>query len=159
MVTINGEENQMAVGDEYVLPDAPAKDDSTFIGWYNGDEFLGNAGDTITITDDITITAKYEAVEISSSSSADDKSSSSKGDKDTDGIVPTASVPQFTVTAVGRSLSISGAPANAKVTVFDLRGNVIHAGFAYATSFSVNVPNKGAYLVRVDSVTRRVNMK
>uniref|UniRef100_UPI00280469EF InlB B-repeat-containing protein n=1 Tax=uncultured Fibrobacter sp. TaxID=261512 RepID=UPI00280469EF len=48
-------------GSKYVLPEAPEKEGHTFVGWYDGNTFVGNAGDTITISGDISIEARYEA--------------------------------------------------------------------------------------------------
>lgn len=94
----------------------------------------------------------------SSSSASDKKSSSSKGD-DKDAINVVARIPQFNVSVAGRTLQIAGAQTNAKVAVFDLRGNVMYAGFANATNVAVDVPNAGSYLVRVGNQTQRVNVK
>ncbi len=48
-------------GTKYVLPEAPKKDGYEFVGWYSDGTFVGNAGDTITISKDISIEARYEA--------------------------------------------------------------------------------------------------
>ena len=66
MVDGNGEkiDNQkIEDGKEYILPDAPKKEGFTFDGWYNDkDKLIGNPGDKITITEDLTLEAKYTAI-------------------------------------------------------------------------------------------------
>lgn len=70
--TAKVEENE-----KFVLPEAPEKKGYEFVGWYDdGDKFLGNPGDTITVTDDLKILAKYEEIKLSSSSSGMQSSSS-----------------------------------------------------------------------------------
>ena len=50
-------------GKEYILPAAPKKEGFTFDGWYNDKgKLVGNPGDKITITEDLTLEAKYTAV-------------------------------------------------------------------------------------------------
>lgn len=64
IVYVDGEvviETAPAEGSEYTLPAATEKNGHTFLGWYDAEgNKLGDAGDKITIVDDITITAKYE---------------------------------------------------------------------------------------------------
>lgn len=64
IVYVDGEvviETAPAEGSEYTLPPAADKNGHTFLGWYDAEgNKLGDAGDKITIVDDITITAKYE---------------------------------------------------------------------------------------------------
>lgn len=64
IVYVDGEvviETAPAEGSEYTLPSAVDKNGHTFLGWYDAEgNKLGDAGDKITIVDDITITAKYE---------------------------------------------------------------------------------------------------
>ncbi len=64
IVYVDGEvviETAPAEGSEYALPPAADKNGHTFLGWYDAEgNKLGDAGDKITIVDDITITAKYE---------------------------------------------------------------------------------------------------
>ena len=66
MVDGNGEkiDNQkIEDGKEYILPAAPKKEGFTFDGWYNDKgKLVGNPGDKITITEDLTLEAKYTAV-------------------------------------------------------------------------------------------------
>ena len=65
-------------GKTYTLPSAPKKEDYTFDAYYNGDKKLGVAGDVISISANITITAKYTKNPKSSSSSTPKSSSSVK---------------------------------------------------------------------------------
>lgn len=64
IVYVDGEvviETAPAEGSEYTLPPAADKNGHAFLGWYDAEgNKLGDAGDKITIVDDITITAKYE---------------------------------------------------------------------------------------------------
>ena len=64
-------------GETYTLPEAPKKDGYTFDAYYNGDKKLGVAGDEISVTANITITAKYIQNPKSSSSQQEIASSSS----------------------------------------------------------------------------------
>ena len=70
-------------GEKYTLPEAPKKEGYTFDAYYNGDKKLGVAGDEISVTANITITAKY--IENSKSSSSQQEiatnSSSSRNDE------------------------------------------------------------------------------
>ena len=63
-------------GETYTLPEAPKKDGYTFDAYYDGNKKLGVAGDEISITANITITAKY--IKNPESSSSEAKSSSSE---------------------------------------------------------------------------------
>lgn len=75
-------------GEKFTLPEAPKKEGYTFDAYYDGDKKLGVAGDEISVTANITITAKYienpkssssqQEIATSSSSSRNDKSSSSQ---------------------------------------------------------------------------------
>ena len=62
-------------GEKYTLPEAPKKEGYTFDAYYDGDKKLGVAGDEISVTANITITAKY--IKNPESSSSETKSSSS----------------------------------------------------------------------------------
>ena len=79
-------------GETYTLPEAPKKESYTFDAYYDGNKKLGVAGDKISVTANITITAKYienpksssSQQEIASSSSTsrnDEVSSNSRSDK------------------------------------------------------------------------------
>ena len=62
-------------GEKYTLPEAPKKEGYTFDAYYDGNKKLGVAGDKISVTANITITAKY--IKNPESSSSETKSSSS----------------------------------------------------------------------------------
>lgn len=62
-------------GETYTLPEAPKKEGYTFDAYYDGNKKLGVAGDEISVTANITITAKY--IKNPESSSSEVKSSSS----------------------------------------------------------------------------------
>ncbi len=56
-------ENTVNEGESFTFPADPIKDGYTFKGWSaEGDEKLYKAGDTVTVTADVTYTAQYEAV-------------------------------------------------------------------------------------------------
>ena len=89
--------------EKFVLPDAPAKDGYKFIGWYDdSDKFLGNPGDTITVTDDLKILAKYEEIKISSSSA---NSSSSAMQSSSSAIASSSSAMQSSSSVIESSSS------------------------------------------------------
>lgn len=46
------------IGDTITLPDC-TKDDYEFVGWYDGDTCIGQAGEEYTISDDVTLKAHY----------------------------------------------------------------------------------------------------
>jgi hypothetical protein len=64
-------------GEKYTLPEAPKKEGYTFDAYYDGDQKLGVAGDEISVTANITITAKYIENPKSRSSQQEITSSSS----------------------------------------------------------------------------------
>jgi len=84
-------------GKTYTLPSAPKKEDYTFDAYYNGDKKLGVAGNVISISANITITAKYtknpksSSSVVVSSSSAIPKSSSSSTPKSSSSVVSSSS--------------------------------------------------------------------
>ena len=47
------------IGDSITLPDC-TKDGYEFVGWYDGDSCVGQAGEDYTVTDDVTLKAHYE---------------------------------------------------------------------------------------------------
>ena len=67
--------------------------------------------------------------------------------------------PKFAVAVNGRSLQISGAKVGANVSLFDLQGRVIYNGRADAASFSMDVPQAGAFLLRIGSQQKVVNVR
>lgn len=64
-------------GEKFTLPEAPKKEGYTFDAYYDGNKKLGVAGDEISVTANITITAKYIENPKSSSSQQEITSSSS----------------------------------------------------------------------------------
>ena len=88
VVGLNGEKIDSVKVEEngtYILPTAPKKEGYTFDAYYNGEKKIGTAGNEVSVTENITITAKYtKNLESSSSSvpksSSSVKSSSSIGD-------------------------------------------------------------------------------
>ena len=168
-------------GEKYTLPEAPKKEGYTFDAYYNGDQKLGVAGDEISVTANITITAKYienpksssSQQEIASSSSTprNDKSSSSSFAKSSssskvkssssekiEAIVATA-IPQFSVMVNDRSLQILAARIGANYVLFDMQGKVLLQGRVQSANFEIPVARSGNYLIRVGNNVQRIAVK
>ncbi|MDD5943573.1 InlB B-repeat-containing protein [Fibrobacter sp.] len=168
-------------GGMYTLPEAPKKEGYTFDAYYDGDKKLGVAGDEISVTANITITAKYienpksssSQQEIASSSSTprNDKSSSSSFAKSSssskvkssssekiEAIIATA-IPQFSVMVNGRSLQISAARIGATYALFDMQGKVLLQGRVQSANFEIPVACSGNYLIRVGNNVQRIAVK
>ena len=91
--------------EKFILPEAPQKDGYEFVGWYDGDgNKLGMPGDTITITGDLKITAKYEEIKLSSSSA---NSSSSVAQSSSSAIASSSSAMQSSSSMIASSSSVS----------------------------------------------------
>ena len=89
--------------EKFILPEAPQKDGYEFVGWYDGDgNKLGMPGDTITITGDLKITAKYEEIKLSSSSA---NSSSSVAQSSSSAIASSSSAMQSSSSMIASSSS------------------------------------------------------
>lgn len=161
-------------GEKFTLPEAPEKDGYTFDAYYDGDKKLGVAGDEISVTANITITAKYienpkssssqQEIATSSSSSRNDKSSSSSSrinsssSAKTEAIVATV-VPKFLVMVNGRSLQISAARIGAAYALFDMQGKVLLQGRVRTANFEIPVMRAGSYLLKIESTTQRVSVR
>ena len=130
MVDGNGEkiDNQkIEDGKEYILPAAPKKEGFTFDGWYNDKgKLVGNPGDKITITEDLTLEAKYTAISYTITFVNENGSKISSVEV-AYGQVPTApkdpakaSTAQYTYTFKGWNPSITSVTGSATYTaVFD----------------------------------------
>lgn len=68
-------------------------------------------------------------------------------------------VPKFSAFVNGRSLQVSGARIGANVNLLDMQGRVIYNGRVNTTSFSMNVPRSGSYVLRVGAQQRIVNAR
>ena len=168
-------------GEKYTLPEAPKKEGYTFDAYYDGNKKLGVAGDEISVTANITITAKYienpksssSQQEITSSSSTprNDKSSSSSFAKSSssskvnssssekiEAIIATA-IPQFSVLVNDRSLQISAARIGATYALFDMQGKVLLQGRVQSANFEIPVARSGNYLIRVGNNVQRIAVK
>ena len=99
--------------------------------------------------------AKSSSSTAKSSSSADGKSSSSKGK---DAIATMDHVPQFSLTAAGRSIQVAHARVGAAYAVLDLQGGVIMQGRVGAANFNLVMPHSGAYLVRIGREVQKVSL-
>ena len=161
-------------GEKFTLPEAPKKEGYTFDAYYDGDKKLGVAGDEISVTANITITAKYienpkssssqQEIATSSSSSRNDKSSSSSSrinsssSAKTEAIVATA-IPQFSVLVNDRSLQILAARIGANYALFDMQGKVLLQGRVQSANFEIPVMRAGSYLLKIESTTQRVSVR
>ena len=63
-----GQSITVASGTEITLPTVSRSGGYTFAGWYAGDILAGNAGDSYTVTEDVTLTAKWNRSTSSGSS-------------------------------------------------------------------------------------------
>ena len=70
-----------------------------------------------------------------------------------------APVAKFTTVVNGRNLQISGAKIGSDINLLDMQGRVIYNGRVDAANFSVNVPQSGAYVLRIGSEQRIVNAR
>ena len=70
-----------------------------------------------------------------------------------------APIAKFTAVVNGRNLQISGAEIGSDINLLDMQGRVIYNGRVYAANFSVNVPQSGAYVLRIGSEQRIVNAR
>lgn len=173
-------------GETYTLPEAPKKEGYTFDAYYDGSKKLGVAGDEITITASITITAKYiknpessssvaksssSSKEIASSSSQNSAKSSSStkinsssssikssSSEKTDAIIATKA-PLFSVHIVARNLQISGARVGSTYALFDMQGKVLLQGRTQAANFDLNIARSGNYLLKIGNSTQKIRVK
>lgn len=133
-------------GESATLPEAPEEKGYVFTGW--------DSDDYKKVTDSRTIHAEYEKVE--SSSSAEGKSSSSKGKT---GIVPVGHALQFSLAAVGRNIQVSGATVGGAYAVFDMQGRVLRQGRVESANFDMTFANAGTYLVRIAGQSATVRLR
>ena len=142
--------------EKFVLPEAPEKKGYEFVGWYDdGDKFLGNPGDTITVTDDLKILAKYEEIKLSSSSSAAQSSSSSEGSE----ALRFAALPHFGLQVQNRTVLVRNVRVGENFAVLDMQGRVLRRGIANSAELSFDVQNAGTYIVRMGTESLRVRIK
>ena len=168
-------------GEKYTLPEAPKKEGYTFDAYYNGERKLGVAGDEISVTANITITAKYienpkssssqQEIATSSSSSHNEKLCSSSSAKSsssskvksssstkTNAIVAGV-VPLFSVQVNGRNLQISAARIGAAYALFDMQGKVLLQGRVQTANFEIPVMRAGSYLLKIERTSQRVKVR
>ncbi len=89
------------------------------------------------------------------SSSSDAKSSSSQKES----IIAQAQLPQFSVTASGKMVSIAGVRPNTIVNVFDMQGNMVKTVVATSANFTFALPSAGVYIVKNGYTAKRVNVR
>ena len=70
-----------------------------------------------------------------------------------------APIAKFTAVVNGRNLQISGAKIGSDINLLDMQGRVIYNGRVDVANFSVNVPQSGAYVLRIGSEQRIVNAR
>ncbi|MCQ2120496.1 MAG: hypothetical protein MJY78_01530, partial [Fibrobacter sp.] len=98
--------------------------------------------------------AKSSSSEAKSSSSEAKSSSSQK-----ESIIAQAQLPQFSVTASGKMVSIAGARPNSIVNVFDMQGNMVKTVVATSANFTFALPSAGVYIVKNGYTAKRVNVR
>lgn len=129
VVVIDKEKNSKNVeeNDKFELPVAPEKDGYTFEGWYDADgKFIGNSGEKITITENLTIEARYAIISYTVTF-VDDNGSEISSAKVDYGMLPTApkdptkaSTDQYTYSFKGWNPAIESVTGAATYTaVFD----------------------------------------
>ena len=94
----------------------------------------------------------------------DDKKDDPKDDKDNkdkkDALPASYIVANLlNVSAMDRSIQVNTSMIGKRYAVYDMQGVVIHAGQVNAASFEIPVSKAGVYMVRVGSMTQRVNVK
>lgn len=185
VVGLNGEKIDSVKVEEngtYILPTAPKKEGYTFDAYYNGEKKIGTAGNEVSVTENITITAKYtknpessSSGVLKSSSSSAPKSSSSKQSsssvRSSSSSVKSSSssaktsiamkniTPRFNVTVGFHSVQISGAKVGTSYALLDMQGRVLRRGRVESANFNIAVPNAGQYFVGIDNQIRSVNVK
>ena len=70
-----------------------------------------------------------------------------------------APIAKFTAVMNGHNLLISGAKIGSDINLLDMQGRVIYNARVDAANFSVNVPQSGAYVLRIGSEQRIVNAR
>ena len=70
-----------------------------------------------------------------------------------------APIAKFTAVVNGHNLQISGAKIGSDINLLDMQGRVIYNARVDAANFSVNVPQSGAYVLRIGSEQRIVNAR
>ncbi|MCQ2061103.1 MAG: InlB B-repeat-containing protein, partial [Fibrobacter sp.] len=117
---------------------AAAKKGYKFVKWSDG---VKDAKRTITVTKAEKLTATFEK------------------DSKKDAVVAMAQLPQFSVTASGKMVSIAGARPNSIVNVFDMQGNRVKTVVATAANFTFALPSAGVYIVKNGYTAKRVNVR
>ncbi|MCQ2060984.1 MAG: hypothetical protein MJY47_05285 [Fibrobacter sp.] len=117
---------------------ATAKKGYKFVKWSDG---VKDAKRTITVTKAEKLTATFEK------------------DSKKDAVVAMAQLPQFSVTASGKMVSIAGARPNSIVNVFDMQGNRVKTVVATAANFTFALPSAGVYIVKNGYTAKRVNVR
>jgi hypothetical protein len=69
------------------------------------------------------------------------------------------SVPQFSLTTVGRRIQVSAARVGAAYAVLDLQGSVVTQGRVSAADFGLDMPRASTYLVRIGSEVKKIAVK
>jgi hypothetical protein len=127
----------VAKGDsvEYVLPKVKNTKDSTFLGWKVGDKLL-NIGDTIIVKyGDKKIVASFEPATA---------------------LRNVRAIAGFSVHSDNGQVQVIGARIGEELTVLDLQGRVVAKKFVQNSVELISIANRGSYLVRVGTMTKRV---
>ncbi|MDR3000902.1 MAG: InlB B-repeat-containing protein, partial [Fibromonadaceae bacterium] len=133
------EKQTIAAGDKATKPTDPTKEGFTFKGWYIGEEEFDFDAP---ITASITLTAKWA---------------------ETTPIIANQVNPlikRITVQTKSNAIILTNLPHNAKVEVYNLKGERVHSQFSILNSqLTIKVQTKGIYIVKIDTQTFRVPVK
>lgn len=174
-------------GGVYFLPEPETREGYAFAGYFNEGMGFILAGEGITVTADIEITAFYAEIPKSSSSSTPKSSSSSISSSSAKSssssakssssvrssssssklssssaktsIVMQNSMPKFRVSVNSRGIQLSGAEVGTAYVLLDMQGRVLQRGCIVSASFNIAVPNVGQYFVKVGNQVRNVRVK
>lgn len=176
-------------GGVYFLPEPETREGYAFAGYFNEGMGFILAGEGITVTTDIVITAFYAEIpkssssstpkssssSVRSSSSAKSSSSSAKSSSSVrssssskvmssssskpTNVIAALQIPHFTIQVASRSIQISAAPIGSSYAIFDMQGRVLKQGQIDSVNFNIAMPIAGNYLVKVGNRTQRISVK
>jgi uncharacterized repeat protein (TIGR02543 family) len=155
-------------GGTIAKPDDPVKEGFTFLGWVK--EAIGSFWDFVNgiVTGNMTLTAAWEAISSSSaeeqssssvitpSSSSEEPSSSSSEDGKTPNRLPQIASTQISVHTASNAIILQNLPGNAKVEVYNLRGEQVYIGNSDNSKIlRIMVQTKGIYIASISFGSER----
>ena len=161
------DEQFVAYGNSAESPEKPIRKGSKFIGWDSDFSSIVNAVDVTALYEELpsssSTTLPSSSSAISSSSSAKSSSSSSAKSssssvKKSDAIV-VGLTPTFHIDIVGRNIQILNAKTGATLTAFDMQGRIILTQIVNVANFSVSLPRAGRYIISIDNAYKVVQVK